>query len=1384
VLAAKTRASSSRKASDDGPRPGATTEAKRLDVVQKEAARDSASNQTKQSAIREGNIGSSVAPQPRIVSTSPVPLPAQPATSKENRTSGDKSNASEIRDVSVKPDAGPAFQPTKRQRTTLDDSTTDEPTGVRDGSVSTRAGIEGAETGAGRSLVTSEPPTEETVPSATKAQEPTRAAEALSSPGSTAHSATTPAVHDLSTNTSPDNDGVQYAEPGEEKAEQAESDDVVMEDTVPADDVESTLPAVTVEKTAANDAASQSKIVLTPLAGEGQPRKTLDKDSQQTNPGASPTPIAAPEVERRSRKSQSPLPVQTTDAAGPSGSRSEIPDSHEGSPVSPRDAVDKQGSQEKEPSGKPSSSTDKKVAQPSQLKSQSQTSISASQPQTTEANPVPERAVTRVSSGAMRQKSVSEILGETPRPSPSADKHGATAKGQPSAPATPSGIPRRGGGITKRKPKDRKHISTVVFGKQVARRPEGEKGIVASKQDDPSDDYFTPLFIEAFTSRSSWMKPLGTLLGQAHKTVSTADSQLAIDDDQACKLLKKVYMAQHSNKWSLRQRERCHEPIRPPTHWDQLLQEMNWMRTDFRYERRWKMAQASILAHACAAWVAGTPEERLGLQVPMNIPPAEDDSAAMTNDGRTDETSPISGLLPDEARDDEGVSPSAIFGLPEDQIVFPLQQSAAADMILSELPMFGSPLKVTSGDPLNPEYDPDATWRRPALPLSKYVEGGIRLVTDGKPAWKSAFEHDLESDDEEERQETPGPRKRAWAAAETNNVALFKPEFKTIRDRLHASHQFRPPTEHPMPSQSFYENRVASQWTMEEDEQLRSLAGEYSYNWSLISDILTPNTLFVGGAERRTPWECFERYLQLEPLPPDLAKTQFFRAYNQRIENSQRVLAQQHQVAAQNAAAQGLPPPKRKQSVPVRVEKRHNRRHINLFNAMVKVQKKRESVLQKQQAQANLIAMRKNNENAQQQQQRQPTINKTPRDYSLLRFERDQQMAERMQVYAQRQAAERRVSDAHATGAKVVASQQVVNTLQHQVQQARQVQQQASLAASAAAGQMPQNLAQQIGQANLAAAAAAAGRTGVPNQFGVPGQARPSIPMQANVNGIAGLPTHMQQNLLRQHAMNGINPQLQAMQGQQHRLPIATPPEAHVMMQAKRISEQQRQVQMQHQQAQQSQPGHTAGPSPVPQMAQQTATSLHGSPPNIRNGLNGINAQSFMSNAQSMLAASFNQGHATIPPGTPPSAGLHMGASAGAGSPAPRNPIGQIPPGLLNQIQALEAQYRQKNPAATPEQARQFAVEHFSRLMAAQRQTQQQAMNAAAGSPPPLPNGLSPAQYAALVRQQQLQMAMHAAQIARDPQTAAAAQAQATQAAQAQAAQHQRSSSGSATPGK
>ena len=161
-----------------------------------------------------------------------------------------------------------------------------------------------------------------------------------------------------------------------------------------------------------------------------------------------------------------------------------------------------------------------------------------------------------------------------------------------------------------------------------------------------------------------------------------------------------------------------------------------------------------------------------------------------------------------------------------------------------------------------------------------------------------------------------------------------------------------------MPSVGFFESRSSSQWTYAEDDELRRLVKEYSYNWSLISSCLTPSSLFTSGAERRTPWECFERWVGLEGLPADMSKTQYFRAYHQRLETAQRTVLAQQQAAQQQqqqqqqqqgANAQPQPPVRRRTTQPLRVDRRRSSKHLALLDAMRKLAKKRETMLQKQQ---------------------------------------------------------------------------------------------------------------------------------------------------------------------------------------------------------------------------------------------------------------------------------------------------------------------------------------------------------------------------------------------------------------------------------------------------
>lgn len=599
-----------------------------------------------------------------------------------------------------------------------------------------------------------------------------------------------------------------------------------------------------------------------------------------------------------------------------------------------------------------------------------QTANSKQQPiQSASAQSPPERMTTRYSSGTLRHKSVSEIMGETPRGTLSqADKAHAESHRDESAiiqtpkSATsfvspdPAAFKLRLNEIKERDKNSK--LSTVVFAKPQANaitRPteNAEMQQIDVKETPIKDrDYLLTLLVaQVFTTspnRRVERQPLTALIKSAHKTLSTSDLYVDFRERQDTRILSKVHYLQDCNKWSLRQPERSVEPERSATHWDVLLGQMKWMRTDFREEGKWKSAAARHLANACAQWVATPVEKRHQLQVKIKtheprprLDSSADSQAAVTPDLIHSTEDDASDAMDDDFQHtSQGEPPAAIFSLPPDMFVFGLNKSPASDKILQELPLYQPNAEVQEGVLNSIDFLPDSSWKLPIIPVSKYVQGKI-VRSEEEPPRKKSRHHYLE-DNDFERHEEPLNR-------ENDSVALFDPEHKHIRDRIHTGHAFRPPSEHGMPSQAFFETRQPSQWTLAEDDELRRLVREYAYNWSLISSCLASPSTFSSGAERRTPWECFERWITLEGMPAEMSKVNYFRAYHSRLQAAARSYEAQQQALMQQHPHNAAQISRRRSTQPFTVDRRKNNKHIHLIDAMRKLAKKRETKLLKDQ---------------------------------------------------------------------------------------------------------------------------------------------------------------------------------------------------------------------------------------------------------------------------------------------------------------------------------------------------------------------------------------------------------------------------------------------------
>ena len=600
----------------------------------------------------------------------------------------------------------------------------------------------------------------------------------------------------------------------------------------------------------------------------------------------------------------------------------------------------------------------------------------------------PEPVTTRISSGALRHKSVSEILSGTPRsalgeekassgiPSPDAREIGTQTPYSGRLVASPDSSTFRSqmnGVKEKERGKDRSKLSAVVFprqqlaGSQQTQESKSE-GLQRREKALEPKDYLVTLFA---TQASAQTPSLNDLMASSSKILSTDNHYLVYRETQDSRMLKRIYHLQNFNRWSLRQMERSKEPERPLSHWDVLLEEAKWMRTDFREERKWKIAAAKNLATWCAEWVGSSQERRWALQIrvrkPSRLAPNEDSHItpeSLPNQAGSSHSDATPDLIPsmaDDASDmaDEEIpyidvarslAPAALFSLAPEDVVFKIQPTPTADRLLEELPLYRA---YNEGHGKKRKYGAvsDSEWQAPLVPVSKYATEKMMIKEQGPVRKRSRYDYVEEDEigfDSLGRTLLPLAHGKSSLNPEKDDVALFDPVNKHIISRLHAAHAFRPPSEFSMPTQSFFESRSPSQWTVAEDDQLRRLVREYEYNWSLIAACCSSPSLFPSSAERRTPWECFERWVSFEGLPGDMARHTYFRAWNARRDGAREHLDNVF-LAQQRGNNASQTPLRRRTAEPVTVPQRRQTRHVALVHSMFKLAKKKEAAIQKQQ---------------------------------------------------------------------------------------------------------------------------------------------------------------------------------------------------------------------------------------------------------------------------------------------------------------------------------------------------------------------------------------------------------------------------------------------------
>ncbi|KAJ7197144.1 hypothetical protein GGX14DRAFT_375297 [Mycena pura] len=135
-------------------------------------------------------------------------------------------------------------------------------------------------------------------------------------------------------------------------------------------------------------------------------------------------------------------------------------------------------------------------------------------------------------------------------------------------------------------------------GKQQRKHKERDKGGDKAKE---KDDW-TPLGVSRWGAMLR-ANPVYPKVSRAPKCLSTREWSVAMAELRLMRALEQVESLKDSGRWSFRQpkKQRGVGGL-TKTHWDHVLDEMKWMRTDFREERKWKLALAYHISTAVLEW--------------------------------------------------------------------------------------------------------------------------------------------------------------------------------------------------------------------------------------------------------------------------------------------------------------------------------------------------------------------------------------------------------------------------------------------------------------------------------------------------------------------------------------------------------------------------------------------------------------------------------------------------------------------------------------------------------------------------------------------------------------------------------------------------------------
>ncbi|CAI4058985.1 hypothetical protein SKDZ_04G5580 [Saccharomyces kudriavzevii ZP591] len=400
--------------------------------------------------------------------------------------------------------------------------------------------------------------------------------------------------------------------------------------------------------------------------------------------------------------------------------------------------------------------------------------------------------------------------------------------------------------------------------------------------------------------------PLINLIPRAHKALTTNIINNALNEARITVVGSRIEELRRLGLWSLRQPKRFIDPWKQhSTHQRILLEEAKWMRADFKEGQKYKIAVCATIAQAVKCyWSYGET-----CCVKRKRIPNDEEEPISSRGGRIIEES--SKLLEISTNDMQfntsgksniKFSPNAL-NLNKCALTADNDEARSGDQFDSEdgvLAQEGTNDEVTSS--INTELLLRRSFSSSEFFSTQHEAAALSASSGTEQLEKelvspskltifvnefSAFEKTLVQDipmfsginDDQPKESDPLPfipiSKSVVSLDDNGFYKLLErqlideePSISQLSKRRgmfygnRRSHYLRPPA---VPSLRYLQNRTPTIWLSDDDQELVKNINTYGYNWELISAHMTHHLTcsYLSNIERRTPWQCFERFVQL-----------------------------------------------------------------------------------------------------------------------------------------------------------------------------------------------------------------------------------------------------------------------------------------------------------------------------------------------------------------------------------------------------------------------------------------------------------------------------------------------------------------------------------------